>query len=62
MFILLKGTYTRTDWIPVINSVNTFSKTKSIQNAKVQRLNVETVYSVVSMAALQCCDYPPITN
>jgi len=32
----------------------------SIQNAKVQRLHIETVHSVVWVAALQCCDHQSI--
>ena len=32
----------------------------SIQNAKVQSLHVETVHSVVWVAALQCCDHQSI--
>jgi len=33
----------------------------SIQNAKVQRLHVETVHTVVWVAASQCCEHQFIT-
>jgi len=57
--VSLKWTYIN-EWIIVLNTANICSKTMSIQNANVQRLHVETVHSVVCVAALQCCDHQSI--